>query len=371
MQIFVVALIARALGVSDFGVFVATSSVVLVLMTFSELGMGARLLTGLSTVPSRRNLTTFTIVRVLLLVAVSVGSVFVAASLHLDAGLIVAASIYAAGDATGDLATAILQGAKRSGYAMLLLCGRRLLVLGLLWCIPGEEGAVIAITVGGAAGALVFGVLACRNLARPRRLRELIAENLRIILSGGASSAAQLDVAMVSAGAGSVAAGLYGSASRLFNPINLVVSTMVQVFVPEVAGQAGQPSRLRAFRRVRIVVLLFAVAVAAASVMGPWIVVVLYGPQYQGAAPIAVAVFLAAAFSAIGQAYMAWYYATEIPKLVPVLMWAASIIGIAAILLLASLFGVVGAAGGLVLMHLLALGAIVIPWKRSLEADDG
>lgn len=366
LQVAVFALFARSLGVEAFGVFAATSSLTLGLMTFAELGMGARLLRGEKSSIEYSNLTTFGLTRAAVIILIIPAAIVTASALTLDPLLITAAALYAAGEATGDLAVAILQGSKRSALAMAILCGRRLLVLSALVFLPSPQSVLVACFIGAGAGIVTLGVFVILRRARPRSIVALVRENLGIIVSGGASSAAQFDTILVSQAAGTFTAGLYGSATRLFNPINLAVSTLLQVFVPEIAS-APKEDRLRVFRRVRLVVALIGLAIASSAVLAPLFVDVLYGSEFAGAAPVAISVFVCAGMSAVAQAYMAWYYATSLPRSVPLLMWCAVIIGLACIWVLSAHYGVVGSAVGLFVMHLLSTAAVIGPWRSSVK----
>lgn len=368
LQVAIYALFARILGVQGFGVFATTTSLTLGLMTFAEMGMGARLLRGDRTHKEDASLTTFGIVRAIVLVAIVPISIVGAALFNQDSFLVTAAAVYVAGEATGDLAVAMLQGAKQSVSAMIVLCVRRVLVLLALVTLPASTSVYTACFAGGAAGVLTLGFFVLKRRARPRNVIVVIRENLGIIVSGGASSASQFDTVIVGHAAGAITAGLYGSATRLFNPINLAVSTMLQTFVPEISS-ADSAARIRAFKRVRLVVLSLALAVAISSMLAPALVNFLYGEEFAGAAPVAIAVFLCASLSAVAQVYMAWYYATSMPRCVPILMWASVLVGLAGVWLLSGYFGILGAAVGLFALHLLSTAAVIIPWRSSLKGS--
>ncbi|WP_295820584.1 oligosaccharide flippase family protein [uncultured Microbacterium sp.] len=368
LQVAIYALFARILGVQGFGVFATTTSLTLGLMTFAEMGMGARLLRGDRTHKEDASLTTFGIVRAIVLVAIVPISIVGAALFNQDSLLVTAAAVYVAGEATGDLAVAMLQGAKQSVSAMIVLCVRRVLVLLALVTLPASTSVYTACFAGGTAGVLILGFFVLKRRARPRNVIVVIRENLGIIVSGGASSASQFDTVIVGHAAGTIAAGLYGSATRLFNPINLAVSTMLQTFVPEISS-ADSAARIRVFKRVRLVVLSLALAVAISSMLAPALVNFLYGEEFAEAAPVAIAVFLCASLSAVAQVYMAWYYATSMPRCVPILMWASVLLGLAGIWLLSGYFGILGAAVGLFALHLLSTAAVIIPWRSSLKGS--
>lgn len=366
LQVAILAALARHLGVEEFGVFVATSSVTLVLIALADFGMGPRLLRGVRSRVEDASLTTLALSRIVTVALIMAVTAALTPSEGSFPVHVVAFTLYVAGEATGDLSTAILQGARKSLAAVSLLCVRRVIVLGVLVTFPAPIAVVAGCLIGAAVGFAVFGVFAIARRARPRGIVGLIRENAGLILSGGASSVSQLDAALVATGAATAVAGLYGSATRLFNPLNLAISTLLQVFVPEIVAATGS-ARVRVFRKVRGVVLVSGGLICASAWAGPWVVRTLYGEEFSDAAPIAVAVFICAGISAVGQVHMAWYYAVGVPRSVSIGLWLSVICGLALILALSSGFGLYGAASGLVIMHILTALAIILPWRSSIK----
>ncbi|WES62859.1 oligosaccharide flippase family protein [Microbacter sp. GSS18] len=362
LQVGVFALFARLLGVSGFGYFATVISVTLVAMSVLELGMGARVLRAGSDSTGRSSLTTFALVRAGLIIVLPFAALGYAQLLDIPTVLAVTAAVYAAGEATGDLAVGILQGERRSWAAMAVLVSRRAAALVPILIVSSEQGALVGALSAAAAGIVLFGSLVLHRLARPRSLVSLIRENLGVMFSGGAANTSQLDVAVVNGRLGSVDAGLFASATRLFNPISMLIATLLQVLIPELASAGSGARKMAVFRRARLLVYGFSVALIAASFVAPQIVVLLYGESFAGAAPVAVAVFVGAGLSAVSQIHLAWFYSERVPVIVPALMWVAVLGGLASIWTLSVAMGLVGAAVGLVAMQFLFAASIVGPW---------
>lgn len=365
LQIAVIALLTRSLGVNSFGVFASSSAIALVVVAFVELGGGVRVLRVAADPDAGGVLSTLLILRLTALVALPLLALIVEPAAASPV-LIAASCAYAVGETAGDLGVGILQGIQRPLAAMATLVLRRLIPVVILIGVPSVDGALVALVATGVVGFSVLVIVSWGRLARPRSPLIILRENYKIMLSGAGSTVSQLDVPIIAAVAGPTIAGLYAAATRLFNPLNLVVSTMVQVLVPEMARSVTRAGRLAVFRRARRIVFVAAAAIAAATFFAPYFLILLYGTKYEQAAPVAIAVFLSAAGSAIAQVYLAWFYATRVPLSVPTGMLITTVVGVALIAGLAGL-GIFGAAVGLLLMHVSTAAVIVLIW----HANDG
>jgi O-antigen/teichoic acid export membrane protein len=369
LQLAVFALIARHLGAQDLGVYSVAASIGLSALWIADLGMGTRVLRGDSDDDSRRALATFLIVRVLITGVFPLGGALIVSGSSTETGLLVAASVlYVTGESSGDVAVGLLQGRRRSALAMTILLSRRVVALAPVALFAGADAVVIASAAAGMFGTLCLLVVSAPQLGRPMSLVTLVRQNLGIMASSGASTVAQLDVVAVTSVLGTQGAGLYSSALRLLNPLNLLVTTMMQVVIPELAS-ATPTDRRRVFRRIRRLVLIFCLALVACSPASPLVIQFMYGDGFGGAAPVAICVTVAAAISAFAQVHLASFYATSVPRAVPISMFGAILIGIGAIWSLSVLFGLSGAGVGLVVMHILTMVAIVALWRRYAKKE--
>ncbi|KXZ60585.1 Polysaccharide biosynthesis protein [Microbacterium laevaniformans] len=371
VQVAVFALLARSLGVDLFGSFTLITSYTLLALAVLDFGMATRVLRGIHTRADRSELTTFAVARAFTLLILMGTMALAAGYWRIDAILAVVTVLYVVGESTGDVAVAIQQGRKRSGLAMTILLSRRVSAFLPVAIAPGQLGAEISAAVAGLCGIAWFFFTTVKIFSKPAALHVLIRKNLGIIASGGATSFAQLDAPIIGFNLGAAGAGLYGAALRLLNPLNLAVTTMLQVVIPELASANQDEDRIRVFRRVRNTVLVFATALAGLSWAAPNLIVFLYGEEFAGAAPVAVAVFICAALAAVSQVHMTWFYSTRVPLSVPIAMWTAVSIGLGAIFLLSWAFGLTGAAAGLVLMHALTTAVIVVICNSEIRRITG
>ncbi|WP_323986584.1 lipopolysaccharide biosynthesis protein [Microbacterium plantarum] len=371
LQAGIFALLARALGLDGFGVF----SLALAMSGFSlsllDLGMGNRVLRGLRDNREKGALATYSILRAVLAAVLPVTAAIVAGSLEEPVWIAACAAAYAIGESTGDVAVGIRQGRKSSVTAMTILLVRRAATIAPLVLSNSEQAAATAMLIAAVVGITSYAAVAAANLARPVSLNRLMRENLSLIASGGATNLSQLDTAIVASSLGTAGAGYYGAGMRLFNPINLGINTLLQVLIPELASAPSQSQRKQHFLRARKLVLLASIVTVGASAFAPALVTFLYGPEFSGAAPIAIAVFVSAAISGLAQLHMSWFYAIGVPRIVPIGMWASVALGLSLIWLLSQNAGISGAAIGFVAMHLLLAVSIIAPCEVAIRKIDG
>lgn len=371
LQAGIFALLARALGLDGFGVF----SLALAMSGFSlsllDLGMGNRVLRGLKDDREKGALATYSILRAVLAAVLPVTAAIVAGNLQEPVWIAACAAAYAVGESTGDVAVGIRQGRKSSITAMTILLVRRVATIAPLVLSGSEQAAGTAMLTAAVVGIASYAAVAAANLARPVSLNRLMRENLSLIASGGATNLSQLDTAIVASTLGTSGAGYYGAGMRLFNPINLGINTLLQVLIPELASAPSPSQRKQHFLRARKLVLLASIATVGASAFAPTLVTLLYGPEFSGAAPIAIAVFVSAAISGLAQLHMSWFYAIGVPRIVPIGMWVSVSLGLSSIWLLSQYAGITGAAIGFVAMHVLLAISIITPCEVAIRRING
>jgi len=362
MQAAVIALLARGLEVEQFGIYGVVVSICLVVMAVFEFGLGNRVL-RLANDPARRGVVgTAVILRASLSVSLPLLAWLLAATLSTPIVLAIAAVVSTIGETSGNLGVGILQGEKRTTWAMSMLLARRVAALIPFAFGLGASQALASLFAGGLVGILVFFAIAIPRASRPRSLWRLIRENGAIILVGGAGNLSQIDVFLVGAVRGAVEAGFYAAAVRLFNPINIGIGTLMQVLIPELAAEESVDRRHRLFRRSRVLVGIASVCIVVFAAASPLIVDLLYGPAFAPSAPIVAAVIVSAGLSSFAQLHLAWFYASSVPKIVPVGMWVATLCGLTLITVLGSMYSVWGLAVGFLSMYLISTCWIVAAW---------
>jgi O-antigen/teichoic acid export membrane protein len=367
-------LLGRTLGPTEFGVFSLAYGIVLLCMTFAELGLGSRALRVaaepdpgevLSTVLLLRAATSLTITIVLGVVISAVGLMTPFAAWML--------MVYATGDLFGNLAQSFLIGFFSETRAMAVLLVRRLLVAGLLvgglLLAPGS-GLVVcyfALGVGGLTG-YVSGLIALRSrfgrLGNPIRF---ISHNRRFWSSSVALNVQQADTILLSAIAGPTLTGLYSAAVRLSSPMNLLTSSVLQSVVPHLTAKTNHADRRKAFNRVFKAMLVYAGGLSLSSALAPIAVLVLFGSAYTEAWPMAVAVVLVAAANSVLQTFMAWYYSIGVPRLVPFILWGWAILMLSSVAIGASFDSLIVIGVGQVLSAWVVVSALGLHYRFSRE----
>jgi O-antigen/teichoic acid export membrane protein len=170
--------------------------------------------------------------------------------------------------------------------------GRRALAaaagVALLWAGFDERAALLAYVVSSALAALVYGGLLHRQRVRPRfgasgrRWRSTLAEALPFAVTGVVALLyRRLDLLMLSAWRGDVAAGVYGAAYRLWETLGIVPSSLLDALFPELArrGSAATRQQLQPLirRGRRWLLLLLLALIVPCWWLAPWLIDVLYG----------------------------------------------------------------------------------------------
>lgn len=331
------ALIARFMGVADFGAFSVGYSAALLLMTVFEFGLGNRSLRLASDEEPGRTVSTILSTRLVtnafVFAAVVVGwQAFHKESLQWG----VALALYVTGDLFGNLTQSILIGSMQEYRATVILIARRLIPLGLLiyfvWTDSAESGsAYAALALTGIVGYLLGIVPTLRLLGRPQNPVSFIRRNHKFATTSLASNLSQADSLVVGAVGGATIAGLYGAAARLAAPLNLVTGSLTQSIVPSLSGMRDAEHRRSSMKRVMRAMTLFAILLTVSAIFSPIVILVLYGQDFLSAWPLAAGVIVIAALNSMNQPILGWYYAHTIPTLVPVLVASTSVTTVVAL----------------------------------------
>ena len=335
LQAITFAYVARLMGLDGFGTFSIAYSSCLLAMSFFEFGLGNRSLRVASDPESSRVIATIVLIRISTnsLVLTGVITVWLALS-HPPVLFAVCLALYVTGDLFGNLMQSLLIGLNREYLATIVLVTRRVVPLGfLIWFglfgDSGQETAYVALAITGGLGYILGLAPILRLCGRPYSPVRFISQNHRFATTSLASNIQQADSLVVGLFGGTLIAGLYGAAVRLAAPLNLVTGSVMQSVVPSLASMKVHEDRAAAMRRVISVMTVFAVVLAAMSVLSPLIVTVLYGEEFYASWPLAAAVIVVAAINSINQPIFGWYYAGQIPTLVPVLIATTSILTVA------------------------------------------
>lgn len=357
------------LGPAGFGDFFLVYSIILVGMTFVEFGLGSRALRVAADPEPGVIVTTVIVSRIFTSTLVSVGVViFATMSGILNPLLAVLLAVYATGDLFANLVQSFLIGFFREKSGAALLLARRVLVVAAL--IPGlfvsspDPWIYGALALGGLFG-YVSGVASLRrHFGRFSNPFSFVSRNRRYWASSVATNIQQADVIFIGALGSATLAGLYAAANRLASPLNLLTSSVLQSTVPHISAKKTTQEKFASFGRVRRVMFGFALLLAVLSVAAPLAVLILFGDEYRDAWPIAVSVTLVAALNAIIQTFLAWYYSVGIPRAVPWVLTAWSLLMLIGVAIGAALNVLLLVGVGQVAAALLAVIGIMVIFKR-------
>lgn len=318
-QLVFFAIFARTFGVSTFGQFSAFYAAVLLLMSLFELGFGNRALRILADRDHERTIGTMVSIRLASNAIVFASVATAAVLLHIKAGdLLIATAVYATGDLFANLAQNILIGLQREVRALLLLAGRRAIVLGFLIGSAHFPDSFRSISEVLYAAGLISGLAGLgalrRFMGRPNHVFGFLWLNRGYAMAGFFANLQQLDVIGASFFGGSTFAGLYGAASRLSGSINLLATSAVQTLTPVLAVQASAAGRVVAMRKVLRIAYVAAVAVCAAAVLSPVFTTWIFGYKFAPAWPLVTAVIVCGAIGFPSQVLTSLVYADGIPR---------------------------------------------------------
>jgi O-antigen/teichoic acid export membrane protein len=354
LQVAVIALLARSLGVETYGRYVAFLAGIYLAMNAFDFGFGTRLL-RISAEDDVKSTTTwmFTIRTLTTLVVVLLGTVVWNGSVPEPWLLGCAITVYATGDTFGDLGLNYLLGRGRVRTSAVFLIGRRLATVAPFVTGLGVTQAMAALTVAGLAGFLTAYLAMREAFTRPRRFTPFVRTGVAYWGLAGAANLQQADTILVTAVAGPTVAGLYGSATRLLGPLNLVTSVLQQVFVPRLSETRSLVDRRAQWRRLFRATSLICCLLLLGTLVSPIAVRILFGEEFEQGWPVLAAVCVAAALNGLSEAYLSWIYAEGARARLSLLSGGAVLLGLGLLALLCWRFGIVGAAVALVIPYLM------------------
>jgi PST family polysaccharide transporter len=371
-------LIARHLGVADFGLLNYATALVGLLSGFSTLGLESILVRDLVQTPDRRGelLGTAAALRlggagVCTLLAVAIVAVMRPGDTMAPTvvGLVALATVFQASDvvdlffqARAHTRPAVLARLAAFGVATAARCV--LLVVG-----AGVTAFAVLVLVEAAltAAALIGAYAASTGAVRELRVRgheagRLVLEGWPLLLSGMAIMLyMRIDVLMLEASLGLEAVGIYGGATRISEAWYFVPTAIAAAAAPSIAAvHRRDPAAYQASVR-RLLDILAAIALAAAvvlSLLSAPIVGTLLGREFAASAPVLAVHAWAGVFVALGVGQGTWNVCEGLTRLALVRTLGGAALNIALNLVLIPRFGVLGAAFATVVSF--ALSAYVL-----------
>ncbi|MFB9647065.1 lipopolysaccharide biosynthesis protein [Microbacterium terregens] len=361
--------ITRVLRPVDMGVFTTANAATLFVFGIIDFGMGTRFL-RLKADPDARGYLGFSLLSrgaAVALLALLLASAWAIFGVGYNSQLVLAACLLAVGESFGESAVVVWQGRLQSGRAAMALLARRGASLIPIFVLPTADGVLIAGAVAAVSGVAFYLIAVAARAGRALPIKVALVRNAPFALASAGPQISQLDSVVISLTSSVTLTGFYAPAARLTNPINVAITSMMQVFVPELARTPDRNSRLNVFRRARRLVLVIALSVSSLALLSPQITLILFGPEYTQSTPMIAAVFVGAGLSGIAQIHLAWFYGTTTPLRVPLIMIFCSVAGLAAMAILGPIFGIVGLAVSFVLMHGAVAASLVLAWRKDVH----
>ena len=358
IQLMTLAFLARGVGPADFGHFSQLAGIGLALGALGGFGLTLRMLRLGGSGDAAR--VAFTAVLFTAGVAV-VDAVLVVAIGQIVTGGFSAVSLAAAMATLVEIPTqavqALLSGRQRFTSAAVVLTAQRLIVLCAIWLLPVSSGAALAI--GYALALLVLAAYLVVLAERPVPLGPVLRGGLGYWYASVAPMVGQLDVVIVGAVAGPGASGLYGAASRLMGPLNIVANAMTNVFVPRLAAVSAEGDRrLVEYRASRRSAWIIAALVVLVSPVAAWLTRLVLGAEFVGVEPVVIGFCAAAALSGVCRVEQALLIARDEPRKAATPVLVGALVLFLLIVTLAPL-GSWGLAAAPVLAHMVVLALLL------------
>ena len=268
----------------------------------------------------------------------------------------------------------------REGIASALLLFRRLCPIAiytlaysmgfhplLLFAVAQSVPATIAVAASG-----VYVHRAVRNEPAASPLA-VVGRSSHYWIAAVATQSRELEVAVVGFAAGANAAGLYGVAIRLAKPVQLMAGSVAQLVVPRVAAGGNVVAR-RVAHLTTLSACLGVLGVVGLRPAMQYIIPKVLGEEYAAATNPIWLLLMAAIPAALAIPMSSILQGQGREKFVTLVSISTALVGLLAVLLGASRYGVVGAAAGVCAVYsfkLAILGLKVFhPGPPATTADD-
>jgi O-antigen/teichoic acid export membrane protein len=309
LQAFCFIVLARELGADGFGAVAVGISVGSVASILTGLGSGTRALRlrledEIMPVASAM----FGAQCLSALISALASCFVVGALLHEEWWIGLAVGLTVASDTLCSLEQAMLAGLGRQAASAGLLLFQRAapficLMIASLLGTPALAGYAAGATIA-AIAAVIRPIHAWR---RPISFPALISTSRGYWLSSIVLSLGLLDTIVVRVFAGATAAGSYGIASRVMNPIYIITTSILSIVTPAAAMEQRADGRTTILRKSTRISLIFGFGVVVLSPLVADIAIRILGPDYVPAKMMIIGFMIAAAVSGVSQTLVARY----------------------------------------------------------------
>ena len=319
-------LLARELGPDRFGVFAVVSSAGMLLSALACLGCSTRVLRLRAEPEQDRLLPALFWIQAAGSVLVLVGLLVAAAVLD-DPAPAVVGTLLAFSDQQMEFRVSHLSGQVRQTAASVTILAQRGIPL-LTVAAAIALGAGVLLPAG--AALVVVAVLAlvpapAHRVALRPALR-VARSSVGYWFSALVANLRQLEPLVVGSAGGVAAAGLYGIAARVSNPLTIVVTSLQAIAVPEMAR--SRVGFRRMFRLLLGVAVVYAAVLVVLSPLVADLFLRIVGEQYEGARTLVTVLVVCAGLSAVSQALQARLLAVGRPATPAWIIGGATVIGL-------------------------------------------
>ncbi len=299
LQALMLVLLARWAGPAGFGIVAAVVGVLLFVGIFADFGLSGLLLREHSRgapdgLPAEAILRLNLLTSALLTVVVGVGLVgYALASGRPTLLALLPLAVWIAAEKNGDVWLSLATAAGRSHLATASILIRRGVALLLFVALARVVDLTLAYALGVALGAVLANLVIRTRLPFTRTVRPVARGVVAraawpFFLHSFATLVRNVDVAVVAAAAGPVAAGIYAVPSRLTTPLRMLPATLGPLIVR--AAAQGSVTALRAITRVSVLVTgaMVGVLVLLAVAADPLVTLALGGAYAAAVLPLRV-----------------------------------------------------------------------------------
>lgn len=277
-----------------------------------------------------------------------------------------AATLMGLAEAAGLVVEALLFGQRKTRRAQASMVVRRTATLAAV-VIGYFAGHVYTYIIVASAILLVLSAIWLIGCAgRPQKLRSVVKASLPFWGADMLSKLQSTDVVLATVVLSPTGAGIFAAASRITSPLNILASSMMSVFTPEMVA-ASPADRRRIFSTSRRFMTLACIGIIAMGPIFGWALEWLLGEAYRGVFWPVVILCIGTGLAALSQSYISYLYAIDKAGLVfRTRAWAIPVSLVSGVLL-AMAFGPVGMAAVL----LVSQGLLTLRFKAYLGARSG
>lgn len=281
----------------------------------------------------------------------------------------IAGAIFAASEVELGIIQGILFGELRNRRAEILLVARR--AIPLLFAIATMTMSPDHLFYGAAAGSCVAVVLAFVMLG-PRtwsgwHVSRVLLSTTGYWLANIGSMLQQLDVTIIARAMGAFAAGAFAGAFRLANPVHVVTSALVSIYVPKLSHESDSQRRHEAGQSMMRMGLMYGLAIGLFAPLTVHIGPALLGAQYGSHAYLFPILMLNSATNVVNQLQSARLYAEGCSVQVAVATVLSTLVGLLVVAFAARQQSLYLAAMGTWSIQITLVISLAVVWRTTMK----